>query len=121
MGEKADFKLAFPIFLLACEPLKLHPVTGVKVIDIETRFATLEIWEDLFLQAFTDHSRVAEFLKLDDNGDRFYTVLCSRPEILRKFILMLRNDQSLKVGVIFAPCTPDCRRRVTHSEALRLT
>lgn len=121
MGEIADFKLAFPIFLLACEPKKVHPVKDVKVIDVETRFATLEIWGDLFLQAFTNHSRVAEFLKLDDNGDRFYSVLCTRPKKLRKFILMLRDHQSLKVGVIFDPCTPDFKHRVTHSDALRLT
>jgi hypothetical protein len=121
MGTKADFKLAFPLFVLACTPAKKHPVKNVTVIDAETEFATFEVWGDLFLKAFTSHSRLTECLKLDGNRGRLYPVLFTKPSGLRNLILMLRDHQSLKVGVIFDPDTPDLRYRLAHSEVLRLT
>lgn len=121
MGAKADFKLALPLYVLACTPAKKHPVKNVTAIDAETTFATFDVWGELFLKAFTSHSRLTEVLKLDGNQGRFYPVLYTKPSGLRNLILLLRDHQSLRVGVIFDPDTPDLRYRLAHSEVLRLT
>ena len=121
MGERVEFKANFPLFVLASEPRKLHPVSDRTIIDEETLFATFDIWGDLFLHAFTDHSQLQEFLRQDGNEDQFYAVLCTRPGMLRSLVVMLKRFQSLNVGVVLDPYTPDLRRRVAHCDVLRLT
>lgn len=121
MGAKLEFQSIFPLFVLSCEPCKRHPVTDVKIIDSETKFAITESWGDLFLQAFTDHNRANGFLNLVQNKGLYNIDLCLQPDSLRRLVLMLRDYQSLKVGIVLDACTPEKRRRFTHSDLLRLT
>jgi hypothetical protein len=121
VGEKAEFRSYFPLFVLVIEPMKRHPVSDTKVVDAETTFAIVDIWGEPFLQAFTSHRLLSEFLKTDDNEKRYNSVLCPQPIFLRRLIVMLRDFQLLKVGVLFDPRTPELRHRMTYSEVMGVT